>query len=583
MTKKSGALGNGISAWIGDMLPFTPSSMRRAGAAHLMARRMGRDPGFLVKHPLASQFLALGAGGYLASQVDGTTARLATALAPMALTQVLKRKSMTDIAERYKETKRRKRLRDIEGLDEMIDDQTGSTRLGMVRALGMMKRRKQNLSAVAEAADGLPLAAGLTGGGLGGMALTAPLTELIDHIESNRLRKSAGLDQASGATIPLFLLAAAATAGGQSLAIRNLNNQFAKQQPIDRQEWDRTVSDVSGNNPVTVSLPSIRNAFHSKPRSEAQIDAVTRLVAADPFNQPKFEQPKIQLPTKARLVLGLLTGSNSEADGLLSDRRAKLQEWYAGLRQRVADSGVVAADPAVASRAVLAHEGGHANIEATPGVLRFLQRHVYPYRKVVAPLAGVGSMAAGLASGSTLGGALAGAGIGLASGAVTLAPEYMSSWKALRSLQSKGVESVADRKALLSALATYAAGAVIPSAVAGAAGGWLAGRRKKKPEHDTDETGEPVDAEKEAAVSREAANLILHRLSLYKDMVRIANDLGRNAGIRFGETNRIAHAGNPFSWSPMRRDKGLIELTGGVMPRSIDRASDAVRKYLGSL
>lgn len=547
------------------MVPFTPSSMRRAGAAHLMSKRLGEDPGVLVKHPLTSQLLAMGAGGYLASQSRdaGRSTQIAAALAPLALVQIMKRKAMTDIGDRYKARRRKTRLRDVAGLDSAIDDQTGSTRLGMVRALGMMKQRKQNLSAVSEAADGLPLAGGLIGGGLGGMALTMPITELIDQIESNRLRKSAGLDQASGPVLPLFLLAALATGGGQMAASLHANSVLNKQKPTARREWDGLV-----DGPATVSVPELRNAFFARPETSKHVDTFTDFALGDPANAPP--PTSIKLPPKWSFLQRAIAPDEDPG-------------WREKLRSRIASHGIVAADPAIASRSVLAHEGGHASIDSKPGLLRFIQRHVYPRKNIVAPLAGVGSMAAGLASGSMLGGALAGTGIGLATSAATLAPEYMASWKALQSLKSKGLESPGDRKALLSALATYAAASVLPSAFAGAAGGWLAGRRKNNPEPETDEVGETVNTEKEAAVSREAAALILQRLAMYKNMNRIARDLGRNAGIRFGETNRIAHAGNPASWNPMRRDKGLIELTGGAMPRSIDKASELVQRYLGTL
>lgn len=561
--KQAGALGGGISSWLGDMVPFTPSSMRRAGAAEVMARRMDEDPGYLVKHPLLSQLLAAGAGGALAYSAPKGL-RTASALAPLAVVQILKRRRMQEIGQNYKGRKRRTRLRDVDGLDEMLNAAAGSNRLGMIRTLEMMRQRKTNLSPVSEAADALPAAAWLSGGGLGGMALTTPITELIDHIEGNRLlRKKAGLDQSSGPTLPLFLAAALASLGGQVGAQANMRRSNLSTEPLPREDWDA----ATGTGSPTAAMPGLNNAFFSMPRTDAQIDSALNLAVNDPHNRPA--PPLLKPPPKLALLLGLIR-SKPQSD-----------EWRTKLRERIAKHGIIAADPAIASGAVLAHEGGHSAIESKPGLLRTLQKHVYPYRNVIAPLAGVGSMAAGLASGNMLGGALAGAGIGLATGAATLAPEYMASWKGLQNLKASGKGKPGDTGHLLSALATYAAGAVLPSAFAGAAGGWLAGRRKKTQEAETDETGEPI--EKIAGVDINAAQALLKRLSLYRDMNRITRDMGHNAGVRFGELNQLAHGGKPMSWQGIRGNKHLGEIAGGRAPAGIEAARKLVSDYIAGL
>jgi hypothetical protein len=168
-----------------------------------------------------------------------------------------------------------------------------------------------------------------------------------------------------------------------------------------------------------------------------------------------------------------------DTDGHKAENRTKLIA-------RLMRNGVVVAD-SNSSAGTLAHEAGHAKIEDTSGALRFLQRNVYPYGNAIAPLAGVGSMAAGLASGSTLNGALLGTGIGLVSGLGTIAPEAAASYYGLKGLQDYkgGALASGQTSPLLAALSTYLAAGVLPSTLAGAAGGWISGKRKKK-EQDED-------------------------------------------------------------------------------------------------
>ena len=151
------------------------------------------------------------------------------------------------------------------------------------------------------------------------------------------------------------------------------------------------------------------------------------------------------------------------------------------LINRLKGHGAIVADEK-SSAGVLAHEAGHAKIDYTPGVLQFLQRHVYPHSGIIAPLAGVGSMAAGLASGSALNGALLGTGIGLVSGLGTIAPEAAASYHGLKGMQDYkgGALSSGQTSPLVAALSTYLAAGVLPSTLAGTAGGWVSGMRKKK-------------------------------------------------------------------------------------------------------
>lgn len=555
MRKKSSALGEGMSAWIGDMVPFTPSSTRRAGAAALMAQRMHEDPGVLLKMPLLAQAGAAAAGGlaaYAAYDQPKLT-RVAAALAPLAMVQVMKRKRMRDIDERYRGRKRHTRLRDL-NLDDVIARAVGSRRLGMIQALDGMQNRRRNLGSVAEAADAIPAAGFMAGGGLGGMALTTPITEMIDQWEGNRmLRKKAGLDQTSGPVLPLFLASALMAGGGQLAAALNASAALRNGKPSERSEWERLVQSTSGTRPVTISSPGFGNAAFMRGTTPAEIDQLTDMAIADPHNVPG--DGGLRLPSRLGFLQKLSPATDARTE----------------LRRRVSADGAVVADPELAHRSILAHEGGHAAIDATPGVLRFLQNKVYPHADKIAPFSGVASMAAGLAAGSPLKGALAGTGIGAVTGVGTLAPELMASWKGLRSLEAQGLSDPGDRRKLVSALATYAAGAVLPSTFAGMAGGWLSKRRRKQP------------MKKEAGVTPEAAQALLHRLDLYRQMGTIARDLGHNAAVRFGEANRLAHGGRPASaWRNALGNKVLLELAGGIKPKNLESARSLLHKAMAT-
>jgi hypothetical protein len=199
------------------------------------------------------------------------------------------------------------------------------------------------------------------------------------------------------------------------------------------------------------------NAFYTKPTNDHQSQGLANYVQ----NLARMEAPAKEelMPIRNRL---------NERQMLIN---------------RLEGHGAVVADQN-STAGVLAHEAGHARIEHTPGFLQLLQRHLYPHASVIAPLSGVGSMAAGLASGSTLSGALLGTGIGLVSGLGTIGPEAAASYYGLKGLQDYkgGALSSGQVSPLVAALSTYLAAGVLPSTLAGAAGGWVSGKRKKKTE-----------------------------------------------------------------------------------------------------
>jgi hypothetical protein len=136
---------------------------------------------------------------------------------------------------------------------------------------------------------------------------------------------------------------------------------------------------------------------------------------------------------------------------------------------------------------IIAHEAGHAKIEREGGPLQFLQRYPYHYDALLAPLAGAGGFAAGLYSGGPIRGALAGALTGGLVQAGKVVPEMMASHyglKGLKSFEGGAFTKSTDRQRLMAALLTYLATTVAVPTLAGAAGGWISGRRKKKTEQE---------------------------------------------------------------------------------------------------
>lgn len=434
---------------LADYLPLMPSGARRAGAAKVMAARIGRDPSFLVTDPIKTQLAAMGIGaiGGAYTEGAGTPVRAAAAVLPLLLTQALRRREIKSIQGDY-DSKKRKRLRELDE-EDLLGGMGGSARLGAVGAYEAMRQRKyQDIGHLSEAGDALAMT-------IGGLHL--PVTNWIDHRSADRLRKEADFtDQKNSPTIPLMLAAGLLSGAGLGAA-RAWNHremQGAEAMPTD--QWSPLVQEISGGKPLVYSAEGLGNAGYGKPRNERQ----------------------------ARQFLRYLSGFQDTEPAPRStffDRRPVLDE-KSRLR-RLMEHGAVFADSKM-SKPVIAHEAGHAKIENTPGVLRALQRHVYPYGSALAPLAGVGSMAAGLASGGAIRGALLGTGIGALTNIGVVAPEIGASYHASKALNDKGQLEGGHVRGLAAALSTYLAAGVLPSTIAGAAGGWISGRRKKKRERE---------------------------------------------------------------------------------------------------
>lgn len=157
-----------------------------------------------------------------------------------------------------------------------------------------------------------------------------------------------------------------------------------------------------------------------------------------------------------------------------------------GLPQRVASQGAVLYDPAFARPGVLAHEAGHARIEATPprtgvgGLLdrlsSFNQRWLRPVSGVASMLAPAAALAASRFSGGPVPGALMGLGIGAVAGLPTLVNEFQASRHAFNYLNQaehlSPAEKSKNKKALSTAYLTYLAGTLMAPTLTGAAGGW---------------------------------------------------------------------------------------------------------------
>jgi hypothetical protein len=254
-------------------------------------------------------------------------------------------------------------------------------------------------------------------------------------------------------TIAAALLGSLGRSASQNWAVREVSNT----PPLGVDKWPGTIASISGTEPLMLAsnADGTANAF---------------------FYKPNTEKEGLQF---MRQFSGLrdVTPRTPTTKGEYGRTMEKLQ--------RLMRSGVMVANER-AGAPVIGHEAGHAKIEETPGMLRFLQRHIYPHQGWVAPMAAAGSMAAGLASGSTLKGGLYGTGIGLLSSLGTVGPEAGASYHALRHLKGLGDGSLSaeGKKDLLSALSTYLAGGVLPSVLSGMAGGWISGRRRQKDEEE---------------------------------------------------------------------------------------------------
>ena len=477
------SLGTGIGPLLADFIPLMPSGARRAGAAQVMAARVGRDPSLLVDNPRVTQLLAMGlgavGGAYTADQ--SKPVRAAAMLGPLAIVQLLRHLELNSIQKSY-DTEKRKRLRELD--DKALLDNPGwfggSNRLGAVNAYETMRDRKyKGYSSIAEAGDAFHLAAsGLHP--LLGVSMSG-IVSALDNEEAEarrRMHKKADFaEQRNSPVIPLTiaagLLGSLGRSASQNWAVREVSNT----PPLGVDKWPGTIASISGTEPLMLASDAdgTANAF---------------------FYKPDTEKEGLQF---MRQFSGLrdVTPRTPTTKGEYGRAMEKLQ--------RLMRSGVMVANER-AGAPVIGHEAGHAKIEETPGMLRFLQRHIYPHQGWVAPMAAAGSMAAGLASGSTLKGGLYGTGIGLLSSLGTVGPEAGASYHALKHLKSLGDGSLSaeGKKDLLSALSTYLAGGVLPSVLSGMAGGWISGRRRKK----EDEEGVEKQANTAARVASRVASRI---------------------------------------------------------------------------
>lgn len=444
-------LGKGIGPLLSDYMPLLPSGARRAGAARVMADRIGKETSWVLRNPLKAQIIASGIGGATIPLTDGlpNLARGGIAAVPFLLLQGLKRREIKKIQEEYDE-KDRKRLRELD-TDRLFDAGTlglgGSSRLGAIQAYETMRDRKfKNLSSLAELGDVIHLG---TSAALSPYA-AIPITSAIDNMEADRLSKAASFyDQQNNPALPLYLAAAGLSGLGSIGASALAKHEMGNTDPLGTWRWGGLIRDISGTNPMLFSSEGMNNGYFYKPRT---------IGAAESF--------------------------------LAQHRGSGVPLTQGSIRRLLSDGAIVADSDAGAP--LIAHEAGHAKIEANPGVMRVLQRHLYPHRKWLSPLAGAGSMAAGLHSGSTLKGALLGTGIGALAGIGTVAPEVGASYHALKHLHSKGDGKMTAEgwKDLLSAISTYLAGTVLPSTLAGAAGGHLGAKRRKREEEREKEASE---------------------------------------------------------------------------------------------
>lgn len=478
-------IGKGLGTLFSDFFPYAPSGARRAGAASLMAKRIDENPGILLKYPMLSQVLSMMAGGALtgatAQNIGNPAGSALVGIAPWLAVQGLRRHKINSVAKRYKE-KARKRLREIDA-EEMVDEAMGSHRLGMAQAHEAMRTRKyRDLGSIAEAADTLPVATSLMGFG---PAASLPLTQLIDHIESRKFidKKADFSDQINAPAIPMYLAAAGLGTAGLIAASKklhsDLNDPNLKNMP--RGEWDGLSRHITKRNLLSAEVPGLNNAFFARARNDEEAKSMLNYIALhDPVVRKKIS---ILDPTLRKL------------------------------RKQVQEHGLMAFDPAFGKGSIVGHEAGHGKIEHTPGLMQSLQRNLYQYSPLIAPLSAAGGMAAGLATKNTLGGLLAGTGIGLIGGAGMMFPEYMATHHGMQGLKTyKGGKFAqpGDWGRQLTALGTYGALNVLPAALSGAFGGYVGGRRKKRREQAEAKLQEPdnvIRMDEDARKVEKAANL----------------------------------------------------------------------------
>lgn len=476
-------LGQGLGALLADALPFMPSGLRRTGAARLMAERIGERPGWTTRNPILSQLLgiALGGGAYLA------TGNKLVAAAPLAAVQLDKGLDIRRIRRAYDE-KKRKRLRELE-LEEIRNDMSGSQELGMQAAYEEMKDRKfKGLGPMSEAADaGMVFAYPMTalGGPLGTSASVAgmsALTNLLDARTAKSLAKSgSSIEPSSSPVIATALLALAGAHFANKWSGKALHSDLNSpdKKPIERRTWDSLIKHVSGKQPLTAFSETIPNAYHQAGRRDRFSDSAI----SDHLNSVSvgsdLDRHYLSDPDNLKNM-----GGESQLRRLVRNDPESLHRLVRGKQtERWRDNGLIFAGSPYDKAPVIAHEAGHAKVEATPGIARWLQRNMYGRDKMMMPIAALGSTAAGLAIANPWLGGLAGAGIGALAHSGRVVPELMASYhglKGLKSFEGGRLSTPGDAKSLAKAYATYLSLTVAPHMLAGAAAGYIGSRRKKK-------------------------------------------------------------------------------------------------------
>lgn len=391
--------------------------------AELLAMRLGEDPGFLLRNPNLSQTAAIGAG-MLGSHVlgaEGAKAAILPALSLLAV-QALRHKRIEDLQEEYVSKHRHKRLRDIAGLQDALDFSwldNPHARLGRVMTYQTMKDRKyEPMGPLAESGDAIFLAGHATGIG----APASLLSGYFDKREADKRMEKLSSDRPRG-----------------------------KHDQRRNTTLPLFLLSMLGGGAGTVAASG---ALHSFLKGQHKIE------------DKQVMQRLVDEVAGRHVPVETSDGMNNAA-------------FIPSYPERIA------VGQGFASPAVLAHEAGHARAEKLDDLTGFLQRNLYPISRMAGPLAGAGSLAAGLASGGPVRGALLGTLIGGLGGAGVLLPEYRASTTGLEGLSKFDGGSLSqpdDKKLLASALGTYLAASVLPSTLAGAAGGYISSRRKKDEE-----------------------------------------------------------------------------------------------------
>jgi Zn-dependent membrane protease YugP len=139
---------------------------------------------------------------------------------------------------------------------------------------------------------------------------------------------------------------------------------------------------------------------------------------------------------------------------------------------------------------VMAHEIGHANIHASPGIIGKIQRNLYgPTQKlnmfgggILSPMLAYKTV--GKDDDSMLSGAAKGALVGTAANAGVLIPEFEASRRGIKYMMNSsmgGKKVLGNALSMLPAFLTYGASLAGPSAITGALRAYV---NKKRIEHD---------------------------------------------------------------------------------------------------